>query len=67
MAELKGQLSLMVQASSQQQQNITSQLSEQSARMEQTLSNFRQQLGHSLNNKHNPQNHLIILPNYLKD
>ena len=48
MAELKGQLSQMVQASSQQQQNITSQLSEQSARMEQTLSNFRQQLGHSL-------------------
>ena len=48
MAELKGQLSHMVQASSQQQQNITSQLSEQSARMEQTLSNFRQQLGHSL-------------------
>ena len=47
-AELKGQLSQMVQASSQQQQNITSQLSEQSARMEQTLSNFRQQLGHSL-------------------
>ena len=48
MAELKGQLSQMVQASSQQQQNITSQLSEQSARMEQTLSNFRQQLGNSL-------------------
>ena len=48
MAELKGQLSQMVQASSQQQQNITSQLSEQSARMEQTLSNFRQQLGQSL-------------------
>ena len=48
MAELKGQLSQMVQVSSQQQQNITSQLSEQSARMEQTLSNFRQQLGHSL-------------------
>ncbi len=48
MAELKGQLSHMVQASSQQQQNITSQLSEQSARMEQTLSNFRQQLGNSL-------------------
>ena len=48
MAELKGQLSQMVQASSQQQQNITSQLSEQSARMEQTLSNFRQQLGLSL-------------------
>ena len=48
MSELKGQLSQMVQASSQQQQNITSQLSEQSARMEQTLSNFRQQLGHSL-------------------
>ena len=48
MAELRGQLSQMVQASSQQQQNITSQLSEQSARMEQTLSNFRQQLGHSL-------------------
>ena len=48
MAELKGQLSQMVQASSQQQQNITSQLSEQSARMEQTLSNFRHQLGHSL-------------------
>ena len=48
MAELKGQLSQIVQASSQQQQNITSQLSEQSARMEQTLSNFRQQLGHSL-------------------
>ena len=48
MAELKGQLLQMVQASSQQQQNITSQLSEQSARMEQTLSNFRQQLGHSL-------------------
>ena len=48
MAELKGQLSQMVQASSQQQQNITSQLSEQSDRMEQTLSNFRQQLGHSL-------------------
>ena len=48
MAELKGQLSQMVQASSLQQQNITSQLSEQSARMEQTLSNFRQQLGHSL-------------------
>ena len=47
-AELKGQLSQMVQASSQQQQNITSQLSEQSARMEQTLSNFRQQLGQSL-------------------
>ena len=47
-AELKGQLSQMVQASSQQQQNITSQLSEQSARMEQTLSNFRQQLGNSL-------------------
>ena len=47
-AELKGQLSQMVQTSSQQQQNITSQLSEQSARMEQTLSNFRQQLGHSL-------------------
>ena len=47
-AELKGQFSQMVQASSQQQQNITSQLSEQSARMEQTLSNFRQQLGHSL-------------------
>jgi len=47
-AELKGQLSQMVQASSQQQQNITSQLSEQSARMEQTLSNFRHQLGHSL-------------------
>ena len=47
-AELKGQLSQMVQASIQQQQNITSQLSEQSARMEQTLSNFRQQLGHSL-------------------
>ena len=48
MAELKGQLSQMVQVSSQQQQNITSQLSEQSARMEQTLSNFRQQLGNSL-------------------
>ena len=48
MAELKGQLLQMVQASSQQQQNITSQLSEQSSRMEQTLSNFRQQLGHSL-------------------
>ena len=48
MAELKGQLSQMVQASSQQQQNISSQLSQQSARMEQTLSNFRQQLGHSL-------------------
>ena len=47
-AELKGQLLQMVQASSQQQQNITSQLSEQSARMEQTLSNFRQQLSHSL-------------------
>ena len=48
-AELKGQLSHMVEASGQQQQNLTVQLSEQSARMEQTLSVFREQLGQSLN------------------
>ena len=48
MAELKGQLLHVVEASSQQQQNLTVQLSEQSARMEQTLASFRQQLGHSL-------------------
>ena len=48
-AELKGQLSHMVEASGQQQQNLTVQLSEQSARMEQTLTVFREQLGQSLN------------------
>ncbi len=48
-AELKGQLTHMVEASGQQQQNLTVQLSEQSARMEQTLSVFREQLGQSLN------------------
>ena len=48
-AELKGQLIHMVEASGQQQQNLTVQLSEQSARMEQTLSVFREQLGQSLN------------------
>ncbi len=47
-AELRGQLSHMVEASSQQQQNLTIQLSEQSSRMEQTLLAFRQQLGDSL-------------------
>ena len=47
-AELKGQLSHMVEASGQQQQNLTVQLSEQSARMDQTLSVFREQLGQSL-------------------
>ena len=48
LAELKGQLSQMVQASNQQQQVLSSQLSDQSSRMEQTLSGFRQQLGQSL-------------------
>ena len=48
MTELKGQLSLMVETSNQQQQNFTVQMSEQSARMEQTLSALRQQLGQSL-------------------
>ena len=47
-AELRGQLSHMVEASGQQQQNLTVQLSEQSARMDQTLSVFREQLGQSL-------------------
>ena len=46
--ELKGQLSQMVETSSQQQQNLAVQLTEQSSRMEQTLLAFRQQLGHSL-------------------
>ena len=48
LAELRGQLSQMVQASNQQQQTLVSQLSDQSSRMEQTLSGFRQQLGQSL-------------------
>ena len=48
LAELRGQLSQMVQASNQQQQTLASQLSDQSSRMEQTLSGFRQQLGQSL-------------------
>ena len=48
LAELKGQLSQIVQASNQQQQVLSSQLSDQSSRMEQTLSGFRQQLGQSL-------------------
>ena len=48
LAELKGQLSQMVQASNQQQQVLSSQLLDQSSRMEQTLSGFRQQLGQSL-------------------
>ena len=48
LAELRGQLSQMVQASNQQQQTLASQLSVQSSRMEQTLSGFRQQLGQSL-------------------
>ena len=48
LAELKVQLSQMVQASNQQQQVLSSQLSDQSSRMEQTLSGFRQQLGQSL-------------------
>ena len=48
LAELKGQLSQMVQASNQQQQVLSTQLLDQSSRMEQTLSGFRQQLGQSL-------------------
>ena len=48
LAELRGQLSQMVQATNQQQQTLASQLSDQSSRMEQTLSGFRQQLGQSL-------------------
>ena len=48
LAELRGQLSQIVQASNQQQQTLASQLSDQSSRMEQTLSGFRQQLGQSL-------------------
>ena len=48
LAELRGQLSQIVQASNQQQQTLAGQLSDQSSRMEQTLSGFRQQLGQSL-------------------
>ena len=48
LAELRGQLSQMVQASNQQQQTLASQISDHSSRMEQTLSGFRQQLGQSL-------------------
>jgi DNA recombination protein RmuC len=48
LAELRGQLSQMVQASNQQQQTLASQLSDQSSIMEQTLSGFRQQLGQAL-------------------
>ncbi len=48
LAELRGQLSQIVQASNQQQQALASNLSDQSSRMEQTLSVFRQQLGQSL-------------------
>ena len=48
LAELRGQLSQIVQASNQQQQTLVGQLSDQSSRMEQTLSGFRQQLGQSL-------------------
>ena len=48
LAELKGQLSQLVQASSQQQQVLSSQFLDQSSRIEQTLSGFRKQLGQSL-------------------
>ena len=48
LAELKGQLSQIVHSSNQQQQALSSQLSDQSSRMEQTLSGLRQQLGQSL-------------------
>ncbi|MDC0394675.1 DNA recombination protein RmuC [Alphaproteobacteria bacterium] len=48
LAELRGQLSQMAQLSGQQQQLFSSQLTEQSARIEQTLTGFRQQLGNSL-------------------